>query len=88
MEYMPVSTELKDMFGKPNEGIHSYRVFGFAVFDFLMTLVAAKLIQKYYFKDETDDMTMFIKIFVALFLLGIIIHRMLGVKTALNNQLF
>jgi hypothetical protein len=74
---------IKDIFGKVGEGIHSYRILDVAIADVLMTILGALIIKlvlapKYHF---------FI-ILTALFISGIIIHRVLGVRTTVDKWLF
>ena len=38
----------KDIFGKPNKGVHSYRLFNFAIVDVLATVFVAYIIAIYY----------------------------------------
>ena len=71
----------KDIFGKPNEGVHSYRFFGIAIVDFLMTIIGAIIIA-YYFNYD------YIVTILVLFILGIILHRIFCVDTALNSIIF
>ena len=73
----------KDILGKPNTGLHKYRVFNIAIVDVLLTILAAKLIQ-YYMMEGTE----FWIIFVFLFILGIIIHRIFCVRTTIDKLLF
>lgn len=71
----------KNIFGKPNEGLHKYKIFDIAIIDVLFTLLFAYLIQKYY------DMPL-IYIFLILIFIGIIAHKLFDVKTGLNNMIF
>lgn len=71
----------KNALGEPNKGIHSYRVFGFAIFDILMTIFAA-LIISYLFKIS------FFYTCITLFILGIFLHRLFCVRTTLDKLLF
>lgn len=73
--------EYKNIFAKPNEGIHSLRLFGFAVVDIIMTIVAALLIS-YFFKFSIGYTLLF------LFALGIILHKMFCIQTTLNKIIF
>ena len=73
----------KHSLGKPNEGLHSYRVFNIAVVDVLLTFILAKFIQ-YYIMEETE----FSIILLACFIVGIIIHRIFCVKTHIDKLLF
>ena len=38
----------KDKFGKPNEGVHSYRIFNLAIVDFSLTALLALFLSKYF----------------------------------------
>ena len=70
----------KDIFGKPNSGIHRYRLLDIAVVDVLFTFLGAFLI------------SFFIKVnfFLALsilFVLGIFLHRIFCVHTTIDKYL-
>jgi hypothetical protein len=71
----------KDLLGKPNEGIHSYRIFNIAIADLLMTVLFA-LFLSYILKYS------FIIILIILLLLGIILHRVFCVHTTVDDFLF
>ena len=71
----------KNLFGKPNEGVHKYRILDIAIIDLLLTVGAAYLISRYYNQD-------FKLIFTILILLGIIMHRIFCVKTTIDKLLF
>ena len=71
----------KDIFGKPNEGVHSIRIFNLAIIDVLFTIIAAYLISIYF------SVSFFITLFL-LFLLGIIFHYIFCVKTTIDKLLF
>ena len=71
----------KNSLGEPNKGIHSYRFFGLAIIDVIMTLVAALLLS-YFFKVS------FIYSSIFLFILGILLHRLFCVRTTIDKQLF
>jgi hypothetical protein len=70
-----MNCEKKNIFGKPNEGIHKHRFLGVAVVDTGMTLIAAILIG-YFFKIKWWIC------FIVLFVVGFILHKMFCVKTA------
>ena len=70
----------KNIFGEPHKGIHSYRLFGLAIVDVLMTVVASVLIS-YFFQKSLLYIT------VVLFLLGILLHRLFCVKTSVDKLL-
>jgi len=71
----------KNALGEPGKGIHSYRVFGVAIADVIMTIVGAILIS-YFFKLP------FIKTLLVLFLTGIVLHRLFCVRTTIDKLLF
>jgi len=68
----------KDIFGKPGEGLHSYRIFNIAIVDVIFTIIGAYIISKFFKFD-------FAIILISLFLLSIIIHQAFGVKTTLTS---
>jgi hypothetical protein len=69
------------MLGEPNKGIHSYRLFGVAIADVIMTIIAAAIIA--YFRKQS-----FISVLLFLFLLGIVLHRIFCVRTTIDKLLF
>jgi len=71
----------KNALGKPGKGIHSYRFFGLAIFDVVLTIIAAILIS-YFFKLALFYTT------ICLFILGIILHRIFCVRTTVDKILF
>ena len=73
----------KDILGKPDTGLHSYRICNIAVVDVLFTILLAKFIQ-YYILEEYD----FWNILICCFILGIILHRIFCVKTPIDKFLF
>jgi len=68
----------KNALGEPGKGIHSYRLFGVAVADVIMTIIGAFLIS-YFFKFS------FIKTLLILFLTGIVLHRVFCVRTTIDK---
>jgi len=71
----------KDMFGKPNQGVHSFRIFNIAIVDVLLTILAAFIIS-YFLK------TKFLYTLLFMFILGIISHRIFCVRTTIDKLLF
>jgi hypothetical protein len=71
----------KDLFGKPNKGVHKYKIFDIAIVDLVSTIIVAYLISQYTKKD-------FKLILLILILLGIILHRLFCVKTTIDKLLF
>ena len=70
----------KDIFGKPNEGVHSYRIFNIAIIDTVLTIILGYFISKY-FKLKL------LYVLVGLFILGTVIHKIFCVKTTLTKLL-
>ena len=68
----------KDVLGIPNKGIHSYRLFGVAIVDVIMTVILAYLISIFTRYNFT-------KTVIFLFILGIILHRLFCVDTTVNK---
>jgi hypothetical protein len=71
----------KDIFGRPREGAHAYRIFDIAVVDVAATVVVAFIIARVFGLS-------FLKSLVALFILGIISHRAFCVRTTLDKWVF
>lgn len=69
------------MFGKVDEGVHSYRVFNIAIVDVLATVVGAYIIS--YVTNKS-----FIGILIALFILGVLMHHIFCVQTTVDKLLF
>jgi hypothetical protein len=70
-----MSCPYANLFGEPNTGVHSIRVFGIAVVDTVLTVLAAYVIAKAYKIN-------FWYSFLGLFVLGEILHYLFGTKTA------
>jgi len=73
--------DYKNIFGEPGTGIHSYRLFNIAIVDLLVTIVAAIVI------SEIFKCNMWI-VLLAVFLLGIFVHRLFCVNTTVNQWVF
>lgn len=71
----------KNIFGKENEGVHSYRFLNLAIVDVILTIVGA-FILSYFFKFN------FFLILILLFLIGIVLHRIFCVNTTINKLIF
>ena len=74
--------QYKNIFGKVNEGIHSYRIFNIAIVDVLLTILLSFII--YLFIPKFN----FIYILLAIFIIGIILHRLFCVSTTIDKLLF
>ena len=70
-----------DIFGKPNQGVHSYRLFGLAIVDVIMTIVGSYVIS-YVFRVS------FVYTLCIVFILGILLHRYFNVRTTIDKMLF
>ena len=74
--------QYRDIFGKPNEGIHSYRLFNIAIIDLLLTILLAYIL--YTFNSNIK----FITYLIILLIIGIILHRLFHVNTFIDRLLF
>lgn len=75
--------ELKHIFGKPGEGVHSYRIpcLDLAAVDVFATIIVAIIIayiNNYSYWNTT----------IVIFLIGILAHRAVGVRTKIDKILF
>lgn len=66
--------QFSDIFGKPRTGIHSLRIFDFALIDVLLTVGLGYLIGKFSGRDP-------IIIIICLFVLGTLLHILFCVDT-------
>ena len=71
----------KNIFGEPNTGLHSYRIFDIAVVDAVSTIILA-VILSYFLKIK------FLIVLFALFILGIVMHHLFCVRTTIDKLLF
>lgn len=71
----------KDIFGKPGEGPHQYRIFNIAIIDTLLTVLLAYVIA--YFSGFS-----LYYVVPGTFLLGIVLHRLFCVRTTVDKLLF
>ena len=71
----------KNIFGKPGEGIRTIRVFGIAVMDTVVTIIAGYLISLY-------TGSPLLHVLAILFIMGIIAHRLFCVRTGIDKMLF
>jgi hypothetical protein len=71
----------KNSLGEPGKGIHSYRLFGVAIADVIMTIVGSYLISSFFNISFTYTM-------IILFGLGIFLHHILCVKTTIDKIVF
>ncbi len=71
----------KDIFGKPDQGAHSYRIFNIAIVDVLLTILGAYLL-------SILTGYKFVYTLIFMFILGIISHRIFCVRTTIDKLLF
>ena len=74
--------EYSEIFGKVNEGVHSYKIMNIAMVDVIATIIVAYLINMIY-----NDWP-FAYILGGLFVLSIIMHRLFCVRTTIDKLLF
>lgn len=70
----------KDIFGKPKEGMHKYRIFGMATVDLVATILLAYVISL-----SVPRWNFFI-ILAVLLALSVVVHKMFCVKTTLSEK--
>ena len=71
----------KNLFGAPNTGIHTLRIFNISVIDVLVVLLCAVIISKL-FSFSLKWTTIY------LFIIGVFVHRLLCVRTTVDKLLF
>lgn len=74
-------SEYKDIFGKPNTGLHKYRVANIAVVDVVFTVLGAYAISSFFNFS-------FIIVLIVLLISGIYLHHLFGVKTTVDKLIF
>lgn len=72
----------RDLFGKPNTGIHSIRFANIAVVDVIMSLIGGYILTLLF--PKVPKYIFFIGVFVS----GIILHRLFCVRTTVDKLLF
>lgn len=71
----------KDIFGEPGKGVHKYRIFDIAIADVLVVVLLGVFIA------WVSKISIWI-VLPVLFLFGIIVHRLVCVRTKLDKILF
>lgn len=74
-------SKYKNIFGKPKEGPHSYRIMNIAMVDVLFTILFGVIIA-YFGKYKLWI------VLLVLFTLGILAHRLFCVRTTIDRFLF
>lgn len=78
---MSAFCKYKDIFGKEKEGVHSIRLWDFAIVDVIGTLIGAVLLA------WMLNVNMLLMIVFA-FVMGILFHRLFCVNSTLNKFIF
>jgi len=65
----------------PGVGLHSYRIFNIAVFDVLLTIIASMI------ASHLLGVPLWCTL-IFMFALGIVVHRVLGIRTTIDKLLF
>lgn len=73
--------KFKDIFGSPDQGVHSYKIFGLAKIDLAASTIMAVFIADWYGVDSWIALG-------GVLLSGVIAHRLFGVRTAVDKVLF
>jgi len=73
----------KHALGIPGKGLHSYRLCNLAIVDIILTFLGARIIQIMIFPEYN-----YYLVLVALFFIGIIMHRIFCVRTTIDKLLF
>jgi len=76
----------KYFFGKPGEGLHRYRFLDFAIVDVVATIVVAYII--HLLLTLFGFTVNFWILLTCIFILGIFLHRLFGVRTTIDKMLF
>lgn len=71
----------KNIFGEPNTGVHSYRIFNIAIVDVVLTLLLSYVVARIFNIS-------FLFSCVLMFSLGIFAHRAFCVRTTVDKALF
>lgn len=74
------------LLGEPNVGAHAKRIYGFALTDIVLTLIAAYIITALTYSPT--DIEAFITITLVLVVFAIILHELFCVNTRLNSIIF
>ena len=77
----------QNIFGAPNTGLHSYRIYNIAVIDVIFTFIFAYFIQIIIEHCLSIHVNYFY-VCILLFLFGIVCHRLFCVKTTIDKLLF
>ena len=82
---MELLCKFSNIFGKPNEGLHQYRIFDVAIVDVVLTFVGAYIL--FILLNNIFNTSYYIYVIV-LFLVGVVMHRLFCVRTTVDRALF
>jgi len=74
----------KNIFGEPDKGVHKYKLFGFAIVDFIATFVIVWILYMI-FKSGDFNLGTYIFLCILAVIISIPIHKMFCVDTKLTN---
>jgi hypothetical protein len=80
----------KNIFGEPNTGVHSVRIFNIAIFDVISTIILGIVFYEIIIVIllKMNDIIKLWMVIVFFFVLGIILHRAFCVKTTVDKLIF
>ena len=80
----------KNIFGEPNTGVHSVRIFNIAIFDVISTIIVGVVFYEIVIVIllKMNDRIKLWMVIVFFFILGIILHRAFCVKTTVDKLIF
>jgi RsiW-degrading membrane proteinase PrsW (M82 family) len=84
----------KNIFGAPNTGVHSYRIFNIAIVDALVVFIIAIVITMIWYRytksksKKNKKYWIFVITLISLFILGIFAHWLFCVDTTVHKYLF
>lgn len=73
--------EYKDIFGRPREGVHAYRIADVAFVDVIACIILIIIL-------TMAGVGQIVPVTLMVFLTGIVSHRMFGVRTTIDKLLF
>jgi hypothetical protein len=76
----------KNALGTPGKGLHAHGPFGVAIFDVILTMTIGMIAS--HFAIKSGHYTLALLVTPSLFLLGIGLHRLFGVRTTVDKMLF
>jgi hypothetical protein len=75
----------KDIFGKPNEGVHSIRFLNIAIVDLSMTIIFSYI---FHYLFGLDVFINYLYFLIITLIIGIVVHRLFCVNTTINKIIF